>query len=65
MTMFLIREALLTLVFQMDIIEIHSCYQRPFHCMDRAQYRIKNSAFEGVPVLAFLAFLVPKVYLGV
>ena len=29
----------------------HNCYQRPFHCMDRAQYRIKNSAFEGVPVL--------------
>ena len=33
--------------------------------MDRAQYRIKNFTFEGVPVLAFLAFLVPKVYFGV
>ena len=33
--------------------------------MDRAQYRIKNSAFEGVPVRAFWAFLVPRVYFGV
>ena len=33
--------------------------------MDRAQYRIKNSTFEGVPVLDFLDFLVLKVYFGV
>ena len=30
--------------------------------MDRAQDRIKNSTFEGVPVWVFL---VPKVYFGV
>ena len=33
--------------------------------MDRGKYSIKNSAFEGVPVWAFWAFLVPKVYFGV
>ena len=33
--------------------------------MDRAQYRIKNSAFEGVPVWVSWVSLVPNVYLGV
>ena len=33
--------------------------------MDRTKYKIKNSSFEGVPVLAFFAFLVPRVYFGV
>ena len=33
--------------------------------MDRAQYRIKNSAFEGVPVQDFWDFLDPKMYFGV
>ena len=33
--------------------------------MDRSKVKIKNSAFEGVPVLDFLDCLVPNVYLGV
>ena len=35
------------------------------HWMDQEKYRIKNSAFEGVPVWVSWVFLVPKVYLGV
>ena len=33
--------------------------------IDRVQYRIKNSTFEGVPVWVLWVFLVPKVYFGV
>ena len=33
--------------------------------MGRAQDRIKNSTFEGVPVWVLWVFLVPKVYFGV
>ena len=43
----------------------YSSYFLAFHCMDRAQYKIKNSAFEGVPVQDFWDFLDPKMYFGV
>ena len=33
--------------------------------MDRAKYKIKNSAFEGVPVWISWVSFVPKVYFGV
>ena len=52
-------------IINYNMMITHSCYQRPFHCMDQAQYRVKNSAFEGVPVWVLWVFLVPKVYFGV